>query len=574
MAKENNIPESGLTIYQSPNSLKESNSVKWLDRLFSRPEVKANFSLEDKKPDIDGTFEILKNARFDGRFEVQIKTYNPRSSRNKPTYSCSVKLLNYALKNRLSCVLLFVVDTEKNKSFWKYLTESYINHLNIKPTQKHITILFNENEFVDESNFNQCLKKWHTSFLIKNNGLFFEDSSIEESKKKLSSISKYFENIQLSTLSKEDIICIQKFIDRFNYLLDGDFHFLKRFHYPEMWKMGMAIGTYSSTSLTYVLYPIFWGSNDFILKKIKFSNFSDLDHFEEDNYLLAVTNGSRNAIKSGAPDIIMEHIDKKIKELLERRKFLFLTPEIAIEHIFDAIQENHRFWKIEIEDSINVKELKDYLERNFSSSIYPLTIHFSSSSFSNLSTVYHCLSYLINNNIEEIKRIFTRIPNEKDSTYPEYLFNKITSVYSLIPPTFDAFMYYAFPSLREKVSFWNGFNLISINFITQESNYYIIVHYFKRLDGVQEQPKLIFTKNFSHELYKNYPKNGFYDQDYFKYVYNHNAINYKLYAIQGDDIYLFKRRFSIFNQLYNYLIRRFNQNYLKKDNQVFPRESI
>ena len=356
--------------------------------------------------------------------------------------------------------------------------------------------------------------------------------------------------------------------------MDGDFHFIKKFFYPEMWKMGLAIGTYSSRSLTYVLYPIFWGSNDFILKKIKFNFFSDLDHFVEDNYLMAVTNRSRNAIKSGNPDLIMEHIDKKIKDILERKKFLFLTSEIAIEHIFDAIQENHRFWKIEQSDVINIKDLKDYLERNYSSLIYPLTIHFSSTSFSNLSTVYHCLTYLTDNNIQVIKNIYPQIPRENDDTYPEYLFNKLTSVYSLIPSTFDAFMYYAFPSLRGKISFWDGFDLISINFIIQESNYYIIFHYFKRLDGVQGQPQLIFTKNFKHELYKNYQNKGFYDQGYFMSVYKLSTTEYKLYAIHGDDVYLFKRKFTLLNQLYNFLIRRFNQSYLKKDNHIFPRSSI
>jgi len=574
MIEENKIPDSGLTIYQSPSSLKEGNSVKWLDRLFNHPGVKANFSIEDKKPDIDGTFEILKNSRFDGRYEVQIKTYNAKSSANKPKYPCSVKLLNYALKNRLSCVLLFVVDTTNNRAFWKYLTESFIRGLNIKTNQNKITITFLEEEFVDDNNFQQCLSKWHSSFLVKNNSIFFEDSSVAESKKKANSITKYFENIQLSALSKDDIICSQKFIDRFNQLLDGDFNFIKRFYYPEMWKMGLAIGTYSISSLTYVLYPIFWGSNDFILKKIKLENFSDLDHSFEDNYLMAVIHGTHNAIKSGEPDIILEHIDKKIKDIIERKKFLFLTIEIAIEHIFDAIEENHRFWRIEPLDIIKVKDLKDYLESNYSSRIHPLSNQYYSSSFSNLSTIYHCVTYLTNNNIQEINRIHPKMPNENDSIYSEFLFKKLKAVYSLIPPTFDAFMYYAFPSLREKVSFWDGFDLISINFIIQPNNYFIIFHYFKRLDGIQVQPQLLFTQNFKHELYQNFLNNGFYNQDYFKIDFDLNGTAYKLYLIHGDDIHLIKRRFSIFNQLYNFLIRRFNQSYLKRDNQISLSASI
>lgn len=570
MIKRDKIPDSGLTVYQSSNSLKESNSVKWLDRLFNRTGVKANFNLEDKKPDIDGTFEILENSRFDGRFEVQIKTYNADLSKNKPKYPCSVKLLNYALKNRLSCILLFVVDTHNNNAYWKYLTESFIFGLNIKTKQQKITIKFTEEELVNDNNFTQCLSKWHSYFLIKNNGIFFEDSNVDESIKKVNSISKYFENIYLLTLSKDEIICIQKFIDRFNQLLDGDFNFIKRFYYPEMWKMGLAIGTYSSTSLTYVLYPIFWGTNDFILKKIKLENFSDLDHSFEHNYLMAVIHGTHNSIKSGQPDIILEHIDKKIKDILERKKFLFLTVEIAIEHIFDAIQENHRIWRIGLLDVIQVKDLKDFLETNFSSSIHPLTTQFYSSSFSNLSTVYHCVTYLINNNIQEINRIHLKMPNESDVMYSEYLFNKLKAIYSLIPPTFDAFMYYAFPSLREKVSFWDGHDLISINFISQQNKYFIIFHYFKRLDGIKVQPQLLFTQDFRHELYLNYLNNGFVNQDYFKINYEFIGINYKLYLIHGDDIHLFKRRFPIFNQLYNFLIRRFNHCYFNRDNQISP----
>jgi hypothetical protein len=567
--KQEEILDTSLTIYQSSTSLKEISSVKWLDRLFIHPSVKANFNIEDKKPDIDGTFDILKNSRFDGRFEVQIKTYNARSSKNKAKYLCNIKLLNYALKNRLSCVLLFVVDTPNNKAYWKYLTESFIRGLKIKQKQKEITIIFSEEEFVDNNNFSICLNKWHSYFLIKNNGIFFEESSVDESVKKLNSISKYFENIQLSTLSKDDIICIQKFIDRYNQLLDGDFNFIKRFYYPEMWKMGLAIGTYTPTSLTYVLYPIFWGSNDFILKKIKLANFSDLNLSSDDNYMMAFIHGKHNAIRSGEPDIIMQHIDKQIKEILQRKKFLFLTPEIATEHIFDAIQENHRFWRIEPLDVFNVKDLKDYLESKYSTSIYPLT-QFYSSSFSNLSTVHHCLTYLTNNNIQEIKRIYPKLPSESDLTYTDQFFSKIQSVYSLLPQIFDAFMYYAFPSLREKINFWDGNDIISINLLNQHPNCYILFHCFKRLDGIKTQPQLIFTKDFKHELYQNFFYSGYYNQDYFKISYEFNNIKYKLCLIHGDDIHLFKRRFSIYNQLYNFLIRRFNNCYLKQDNQISP----
>jgi len=59
-----NIPDSAYAKYQTTNSLLEITSVKWIDNLFNREGIKANFKTEDKNPDIDGTFEILENYRF------------------------------------------------------------------------------------------------------------------------------------------------------------------------------------------------------------------------------------------------------------------------------------------------------------------------------------------------------------------------------------------------------------------------------------------------------------------------------------------------------------------------------
>lgn len=573
MKEEIKIPDSGLAVYQTASSLLERNSVKWLDQLFNRPGIKANFTIEDKKPDVDGTFEILSNSRFDGRFEVQIKTYNAKSSKNKPKYSCDVKLLNYALKNRISCILLFVVDIINNRAYWKYLTESFIVDQNVKENQKKTTIKFTEEEYVNDEYFNKCLSTWHSYFLIKNNGIYFDVGSVEESEKKLKAVVKLFENINLSTLSKDEIIFIQKFIDRFNHLLDGDFNFIKRFYYPHMWKMGLAIGTFTPTSLTYVLYPILWGSNDFILKKIKLYNFSDLDRSFENNFLTAGINQSHNAIMSGSPDIIMDDINKKIKEIIERKKFLFLTTEIAIEHIFDAIKEHSRFWRIEQPDVIKLNELKEFLEKNHSSSINYQTTQFSSSSISNLSTIYQCTNYLLNNNIQEINRIHPILPKESEISYPEYLYRKLKNIYSLIPPTFDAYMYYAFPSLQSKVTFWDSYDLISVNFLSNGNKFYIIMHYFKRSDGISVQPQLLFTKDFSHDLYKNYIHTGFYNQDYFKTNYTLNGICYKLYLVHGDDIHRIENKYSIFYLLYSFLARRFN-NYFGPNNQISSLSNI
>jgi hypothetical protein len=564
---EKDIPDSKLTLYQTTASLLEKNSVKWLDNLFNRPELRTNFSIEDKKPNIDGTFDILKNNRFDGRFEVQIKTYNGKSSRYKPQYVCDIKLLFYALKNRPSCILLFVVDQSNNKAYWKYLNELYIKGLKIKEQQKKITIRFNEEEYVNEINFYQCLNKWHSFYQVKANGIFFDDCSIEESKQKINEITRYFDNIRISSLKKDDIIRIQKFIDRFNTLLDGDYNFIKRFFYPEMWKIGIAIGTYTLTSLTYVLYPVFWGSNDLILKKIKLQNFSEVDHFFGYNFLMAVINNNKNPIISGNPDIIMDHINDKIKDIIERKKFLFLTIEIAIEHIYDALQENFSFWKIGYDNSVCLEALKEHLENNYQDRINTNVVQLGSQSNSNLSTVYQCVIYLLTNNIQEINRIFPIMPRETEASFIDTLFYKLETVFLLMPTTFDAYMYYAFPSLKNRITFWNGYDLISINLLTTKNNYFIAIHYFRRTDGTGTTPQLIITRDLKHELYKGFSWQGAYSKEFFTSKFSLNGLSYRLCVIEGDNYHRIIRKYSIHNQLYKFLGRRFN-NYLKPDKRI------
>lgn len=563
-----NIPESKFAIYQTPNSLKERSSVKWLDILFCRKEVKANFSVEDKKPDIDGTFEIITNFRFDGRLEVQIKTYNSKTSRNKSEYSCNSKLLFYALKNRLSCVLLFVVDSSKNKAYWKYLSSSYINSLNLKPNQKKVTVKFNDEEFVNNENFNSCLQKWHSFYNIKNNGIFFENCSVEESILNKNRINKFFRNIDFKDLKKEEIIQIQNFIDHFNHLLDNDYSFIKRFYYPEMWKMGIAIGNYSSRTLSYVLYPIFYGMNDFIIKKVKLKTFADVDYLNEDPFILATINDSQNPIINGSPDIILNHINKKIKDLIEGKKFLFLTHEICIEYIFDALNENRRSWKIEFQEKINLVDLKVHFESNYHSQLKNLLLQTHSRNKSNITTVYQCIIYLLNNDIKEINHLYP-LKLKDDAMFIDSLFAKVKIIYTLLPSLFNSYIYYTFPTLVSEICFWKSHDLMAVNLNANQKEASLRISYFERVDEVSAPPETVFSINYEHELYDEYFKDEETINNPFISIYSFKNINYKLVLTEFDDLHRIKGRYSLHNQLYKVLGHHFD-NFLKPHFRIRP----
>jgi hypothetical protein len=464
--------------------------------------------------------------------------------------------------------MLFVVDSLNNKAYWKYLTKNYILSLNLKPNQKKATIKFNTEEYVNKENFNTCLQKWHSFYNIKNNGIFFENCSIEESIKNKKHINKFFRNIEFKDLEKEEIIRIQNFIDRFNHLLDNDYNFIKRFYYPEMWKMGIAIGNYTKNSLSYVLYPIFYGTNDFIIKKVKLKTFADVDYLNDDPFILATINDSKNPVINGSPDIILKHINEKIKDLIESKKFLFLTPEICTEYIFDALNENRRRWKVDFQEIINLKDLKEYFESNYHSQIQNLTLQTHSKNKSNITTAYQCIIYLLNNDIKEITNPY-QLKQKNDKLYIDSIYAKVKVVYSLLPNLFNSYLYYAFPSLSTEINFWKGYDLMSVNLEIHQNDLSLRVHYFERADGISKTPQTVFTRNYDHELYDAYFKDEANMSNPYISIYSYKNVNYKLVLSEFDRLYHIKNRFALHNHLYKALAYHFDK-LLQPDLRIRP----
>lgn len=556
------IPDSAYACYQTTNSLKEETSVSWLQRLLCIEGIKTHFKTEDKNPDIDGTFEILENSRFNGRIEVQIKTYNPTASKNKPKFQCDSKVLYYADKNNLSCVILFVVDVKNERSYWKYLSRNFLDSLNLNNFRQKITINFNVDEYVDKENLHQCISKWQSFYDIKNSALFFDNDNIEESKKNKEDTLNILKNHDFTKLSREQIITIQKFIDRFNSLLDTDYYFIKRFYFPKMWKMGIAVGQFTETALSYALYQIPFGEIDLSIKNVDINTSNFVDFYFPKNFLLASSHNHKNPIIDKTKDLIMDFLNKKIVDVIEKKKFLFLSYEIASEYIYDTLKEKYNSWKIDYATNVDIILLKDFIESKHLSEIHKRELpHYSQGE--SINTLYHCVDYLQNNGFNEIKRLYPIQPSSKGELYNNYLFEKMQAVFSLLPDLFDAYMYYAFPSLKSNVSFWDKADLLSVNlFVFSNGETTIEVHYFKRTDETQVKPIMIFTKNIEHELYSRY-KEG---MDIFEIKYPFKGVEYKLTCREFTHSNL-NKNYSILNELYKYIGKRFDD-YLQPDYRI------
>lgn len=566
------IKDSQLAIYQTQNDLSEKNSVLWLENLFNKKDVTTDFEKNDKKPDTDGSFTILNNGRFDGRLEVQIKTYNSKSSKGKNKYSCDTKVLYYALKNRISCVILYVVDSINDRAYWKYLSESFIRKLNLKENQKNVTIKFNDLEYVDKTNFDECLRLWHSYYCVKNDGIFFDNDKFENAFDRKERVIELLKSSDISMLDRNYIICVQRFIDKFNYLFDNEYNILKRFYYPNTWKFGVAIGEFTEKSLSYLIYTIMQGSNDLMLKKININSVLDIDYRE--NYLYATSNSLKNDMWTGKSDFAMKYVNSKIKDLIENKRFLYFSQEVAIECIYDTLEQEYNKLKINYNNSINLLLLRECIKDKFPNQIRnkELQSYSASNKSNNIAIAYSCIEYLMNNGFHDIDRLYPVSPSYRNKdAYINYLCIKTEVVFSHLPTLFEAYMYYAFPTLQSKITFWEDMNLISVVFLTDGVDSRIEIHYFKSRDKRVLSNQLIFVKNFEHKLYNGYfkRKEEFGDINIFDYNFIYNENSYQLIRRKFEDTRCINNYFSIHKQLYRFLGEKFDK-YLKPDYRIAP----
>ncbi len=141
------------------NSFKESKAAS-IARLVieQNNKIKTHFMEMDRTPNFDGKLMILEDSFERITVEVQIKTLPPkfaevRDKSGEFSFDCDTKAMN-AVKERVTFnpVVLFVVNTNKMKVYYKILNLEYVRKLDIG-TKKTKRICFSEKDFFNESTF-------------------------------------------------------------------------------------------------------------------------------------------------------------------------------------------------------------------------------------------------------------------------------------------------------------------------------------------------------------------------------------------------------------------------------------
>lgn len=141
---------------EEENDFKESKSITILREIVEKNNrIKVKATEADKIANLDGKVVIIDKNGF-GRIyiEIQAKTLPEKYNLKKQySYSCDTKAFNVVLEHiTFNPVVLFLVDEQRKRVFWKLISNEYVKSLNIGNQEKK-TIYFNDQDLFCESNF-------------------------------------------------------------------------------------------------------------------------------------------------------------------------------------------------------------------------------------------------------------------------------------------------------------------------------------------------------------------------------------------------------------------------------------
>lgn len=323
------------------------------------------FNFLDAKPTFDGClrFGVFQETKTipEGTIDVQIKSIssdyqneNAKANISDYKYSCKTEILN-AVESGLTRnpAILFVVDTINERLFAIPLTREYLQDYDFKDKTSVVLYFNKNNQLSSYDDFFKLTQMLYTQRAeeyerLNKHGLFTLDELPKEKLGELQDIADYVEETCKTTLG-----------------------FLKKWSFPDIWKVGLAYYQEEST-YTVGLILIEKGTDDaLVLRSFSImpgekNSIFDRRHFEIDNnsHFVAIRKNSyplADAVSELLDDWLKTYLETYIippkimsKTMLEEFSFLYLDKLAGFVPSLSEANKGIKFYK----DTLSIQELK------------------------------------------------------------------------------------------------------------------------------------------------------------------------------------------------------------------------
>ena len=465
----------------TPDKKKERSAITIVRSLLGDEHVDYHLGENDKTADIDGYIAIAdSDSCFEAKIEVQIKTL-PKKYYDKPAFDCPTTLLGYA-EISVVPVILMVSDAKRDIVWCKHLKWSLIKSLRDKASQKTIKLSFDAScENLDRSNVKMFLESWKEEY----NSIYrrIEDyENKEERVKQLEELLSKSVNPNLD-LPEQEIKLLQGLIDRYNYLLDYDFQFIKKHNYLNLWKKGLALFDYRQNSLVYSLFPIKYGENSLLIKRIPYDSIKGIMGIDAN--ILYTHDGVSQCLLSNPikkdPSIFISNLIKAECEKMLRAHDILPEDEMFYTEYIKALLGDHTFarqYTDDIDSLILIVSRRGQTSRKVSG--------YSINSFRAL----HYLEWLKQKGLDKLPELYPHrdIKNPTQSSYANYYSyecakSKLQIVFTKAIEQYTSFINKHFAQIKDKLLIYKGADYLRV-FLNQSNEHLMAMAImYKRRDG-------------------------------------------------------------------------------------------
>ena len=368
------------------NGVKEERSVLFIQTLLLG-RTKNNIDKGTTQSNIDGYIELLDSSnRINGKITVQVKTVSQRDEGHNK-FPCPTSLFAYA-EATTDNVFLLAVDHSQNKVLYKHISPKLLNENRDKEQQDTITLHFSQNEELREDNIDTVLKDWLSICSSRVYCLTHGEAILEEN----SEFKSYLLNMpkMATDLRPCDIQEIQNFMDAYNGLLESDFRYIKSVLFPNVWKRGIAIYTYSDSSLEYSLYNVNVGELVAPIVKMPKCSIFEIKH----NHDYASFSYAENKLKENPNLYSISIIKKHVEDFIKKQRIIPLDESFLVEYIHEFIEANWRHLHLKKYSELNVYSLIQHFQSKYPY-IDKMPVHLVSGGKSlYVNTVYDAIKFL------------------------------------------------------------------------------------------------------------------------------------------------------------------------------------
>lgn len=477
------------------NGVKEERSVLFIQTLLLG-RTKNNIDKGTTQSNIDGYIELLDSSnRINGKITVQVKTVSQKDEGHN-RFPCPTSLFAYA-ETTTDNVFLLAVDHSQDKVLYKHISPKLLDENRDKEQQETITLHFKPNEELRKDNIEVVLKDWLSICSSRVYCLTHGEAILEEN----SELKSYLLNMpkMATDLRPCDIQEIQNFIDSYNKLLESDFRYIKSVLFPNVWKRGIAIYTYSDSSLEYSLYNVNIG--ELVAPIVQMPKCSIFEVKHEHDY--ASFSCAENKLKENPNLYSISIIKKHVEDFIKKQRIIPSDEIFLVEYVHEFIETNGKHLHLKKCSELNVCSLIQHFQSKYPY-IDKMPVHIVSGRKSlYVNTVYDAIKFLS-------ERGYTTIPYP----YPAKGFYGNTGmVYDFYSPTtaldksriviintiraYQNFIQSKFPLLANNLDAFYGGNLISVlvDYSNPGNKFIFYIHYFRSI--IPSNEKIIIIEDIS-----------------------------------------------------------------------------